>query len=244
MTGKMNTRRTGRNAEGKTGKGVVDTVETDLEEDSLPDLEAKKRNTDEEDKEIVEAAVVSPVQNRGTTHAHILVEARDMETGKLFVVLDGFGISTDTQEPYNIYVFVTNIIGVIAAKEGAAISVAPKFGEHPKWGESPEELRASVNFKAPDNQDAHGNKVNPVGNVTPVFKNSYDKLYAAVDKMTGEFKECKDMHECNETVHWNFKLTGIKMEPMIFEGKTSLIDFTNKIKESKAASVPGVSYQP
>jgi hypothetical protein len=117
-----------------------------------------------------------------------------------------------------------------------------KFGNSPKWGETSEELRDSMNFDTPADEDAYGNKLNPVENLTPVFHNSYDKLYAAVDKVTGEFKECKDMHECNETVHWSFKLAGTKMEPMVFEGKSSLIDFTNKIKETKAVSVPGVSY--
>ena len=140
-------------------------------------------------------------------------------------------IPADVQETYTTCLLHTNTADVV---EAAAIA-APQFGHYPKWGETPEELLGSINFEKPKD---------PVENLTPVFKNNFDKLYAAVDKVTGEFKECKDMHECNETVHWNFELTGTKMEPMIFEGKTSLIDFTNKIKESKAASGPGVSYQP
>ena len=88
-----------------------------------------------------------------------------------------------------------------------------------------------------------GNKLNEVENL-PVFKNNYQKLYAAVDKVTGEFKECAGMSDCDDTVLWTLKLTGIKMEAMVFEGKKSLIDFTNQIKESKAAPKPCVSCHP
>jgi hypothetical protein len=126
------------------------------------------------------------------------------------------------------------------------------------WGETPEELRASINFEMPDGQDACGNKINPGENLTPDFANNYDKLYAAVDKKNGFFTECKDVTDCDETVCWLFKLSGKKTEAMVFEGKKSLIEHANKIKEtiaasvikgaieshSKAASDPNVSCQP
>jgi hypothetical protein len=174
--------------------------------------------------------------------------------GKLLFVFYGVCIPTDIQGPYNFLLLRTHAADVRRGTSSTAtwkaasfkprLTSTPAFGHHPKWGETPEELSASINFETPEDQDAYGNKLDPVENLTPVFKNNYDKLYAAVDKMTGVFKECKDMLECNETVHWNFKLTGVKMEPMVFEGKKSLIDFTNKIKESKATSVPVVSCQP
>jgi hypothetical protein len=95
---------------------------------------------------------------------------------------------------------------------------------------------------SPDDQDAWHEKL-PAEKLNPVFTNSYNKLYAAVDKTTGSFKECKDMKECDDTVHWMFKLGGTKMEAMVFEGKKSLFEFTNNIKKSKTASDPGVSSQ-
>jgi hypothetical protein len=106
----------------------------------------------------------------------------------------------------------------------------------PKWGETPEELRRSLNFETPDDEDPHGNK--------QIFANSYDKVYAVVDKATGEYQECADMSECDLSVHWNEKLKGVTMHAMVFEGKNSLIDYSAKIKASKPASNPSVSCQP
>jgi hypothetical protein len=156
-----------------------------------------------------------------------------------FLVFHFLCIPPDIQEPYNVFLLPTTILAAFAPDRG------PGHHHHQMmWGETPEELQASINFKTPDDQDAYGNKVNPVENLTPVFKNNYDKLYVAVDKMTGAFKECKDMKECEDTVHWLLKLSGTKMEAMVFEGKESLIEFTNKIKKSTLASNPGVSCQP
>ena len=96
------------------------------------------------------------------------------------------------------------------SQPAAAVPTNPKIGHHM------EELRASVNFETPDGQDACGNKINPGENLTPVFTNNYDKLYSAVDKTNGFYRytECKDMTDCDETVHWLFKLSGKKTEAL------------------------------
>jgi hypothetical protein len=113
---------------------------------------------------------------------------------------------------------------------------------NPNPWETPQELLACV-LLSPDDQDAWHQKLNPAEKLNPVFTNNCNKLHAAVDKTTGSFKECKDMKECDDTVHWMFKLGGTKMEAMVFEGKKSLFEFTNNIKKSKAASDRGVSSQ-
>jgi hypothetical protein len=117
--------------------------------------------------------------------------------GKLLFLFNCVCVPTDIQEPHNVFLLLPTA--------AAAVAAAPKFGHHPMWGETQEELQASVNFETPDGQDACGNKLNPGKNLAPVFTNNYDKLHAAVDKMTGVFMECKDMKECNKTVHWFLK---------------------------------------
>jgi hypothetical protein len=106
----------------------------------------------------------------------------------------------------------------------------------PKWRETPEELRRSLNFDTAEDEDSYGNKER--------FANSCDKVHAVVDNETGEFQACAHMSECDVAVHWNMKLKGKKMYAMVFEGKNSLIDHTDKIKASKAALDPSVSCQP
>jgi len=160
-------------------------------------------------------------------------------------------IPTDILEPYNFFLLGTHAADARrgtpsrkAASFEPHITGTPDFGHHPKWGETPEELRASINFETPDDEDAYGNKLKAGDNLTPVFDNNYGKVYAAINNKTGEFQECASMGACEIHAHWTLKLTNVKMDAMVFERKTSLIAYTNGIKESKAASDRGVSCQP
>ena len=224
MAAKKNPRR-----KAKTGKeSGVETAMEEESEDELPGLVAKT-GSDEEDR--FGATVIAGARDAA---AAIAEAPKFGDARKLVSVFSRVCIQTDTQEPYNFFFQFTRT---------ADIDRGTVHVHAPMWGETPEELRASINFETPDDEDAYGNKLIPVEN-PPVFQNNYDKLYAAVDKKTGEFKECRDMSECDDTVRWFMKLSGKKMDAMVFEGKKSLIKFTNEIKESKVASDPGVSCLP
>ena len=220
MAVKKNTRR-----KAKTGKEIMDRQDGAVAA-GLAGKTDRDNDDNEEADDVIEPKVVAGAKDDAAIASAL--KAAASAAGKSLSLIDCVCTATDIQEPYNLRLLLTHTAVV----------------HHPRWGETDEELRASVNFETPDDEDAYGNKRGPVENLARVFENNYNKLYAAVDEMTGEFKECEDMTECDNTVHWTLKLTGTKMVAMVFEGKNSLIEFTNKIKQSKAAANPRVSCQP
>ena len=226
MAVKKNTRR-----KAKTGKDTLNGQHDDAAAGFAGKTERDNDDNEEVD-DVVEPNVVAGAKDDARIASGL--KAANSAAGKSLSLLDCVGRATDIQGPYGIqglYSFLLLLTNTAVVR-------------HPRWGETDEELRASINFETPDDEDAYGNKLSPVENLAAVFENNYHKVYAAVDQMTGEFKECEDMTECDNTVHWTLKLTGTKMVAMVFEGKNSLMDFTNKIKQSKAAANPRVSCQP